>query len=268
MVSLGAGAAARRGRAPRRPSHLPLRLIALLAALAGLWVLAAPAMGEPECASTPNPVACENPLPGDPASDWQVQGVGDPTIQGFATSMSVERGSRRSTSRSTRRQRLPHRHPAPGLLRRRRGPPDRLEHPAHGATPPDPARMPEGTLDRADRLRQLGRFGLLDGAQPTPSRACTSPTWCATTPAAPARSRSWCATTPATRKSCCQTSDATWEAYNTYGGNSLYTCTVACPPRQPEHLQGRLRGLLQPPLQRRLQRSTAGPPTSGTPNTR
>ena len=30
-----------------------------------------------------------------------------------------------------------------------------------------------------------------------------------------------------------QTSDTTWEAYNTYGGNSLYTCTVACPPGNP-----------------------------------
>ena len=29
------------------------------------------------------------------------------------------------------------------------------------------------------------------------------------------------------------TSDATWEAYNAYGGNSLYTCTVACPPGNP-----------------------------------
>ncbi|MBV9920947.1 MAG: DUF4082 domain-containing protein, partial [Pseudonocardia sp.] len=28
-------------------------------------------------------------------------------------------------------------------------------------------------------------------------------------------------------------SDETWEAYNDYGGNSLYTCTVACPPGNP-----------------------------------
>ena len=31
-----------------------------------------------------------------------------------------------------------------------------------------------------------------------------------------------------------QTSDATWQAYNAYGGNSLYTCTVSCPPGEPE----------------------------------
>ena len=34
-------------------------------------------------------IACENTQPGDPASDWQVSGAGDPAIQGFATSMSV-----------------------------------------------------------------------------------------------------------------------------------------------------------------------------------
>ncbi len=30
-----------------------------------------------------------------------------------------------------------------------------------------------------------------------------------------------------------QTSDTTWQAYNTYGGNSLYTCTVSCPAGEP-----------------------------------
>ncbi|HEX2708309.1 MAG TPA: N,N-dimethylformamidase beta subunit family domain-containing protein, partial [Solirubrobacterales bacterium] len=30
-----------------------------------------------------------------------------------------------------------------------------------------------------------------------------------------------------------KTSDSTWQAYNAYGGNSLYTCTVACPSGSP-----------------------------------
>ena len=37
-------------------------------------------------------IACENTQPGDPPSDWQVSGAGDPAIQGFATSMSVNAG--------------------------------------------------------------------------------------------------------------------------------------------------------------------------------
>ena len=38
-----------------------------------------------------------------------------------------------------------------------------------------------------------------------------------------------------------QTSDETWQAYNTYGGNSLYQCTVALPGRNPQALQGRVK---------------------------
>ena len=43
-----------------------------------------------------NVIACENAQPGDPPSDWQVKGSGDPTIQGFATSMSVNVGQTES----------------------------------------------------------------------------------------------------------------------------------------------------------------------------
>ncbi len=37
-------------------------------------------------------IACENSLPGDPPSDWQVSGSGDQSIQRFATAMSVNVG--------------------------------------------------------------------------------------------------------------------------------------------------------------------------------
>ena len=39
-----------------------------------------------------NPIVCENQLAGNPASEWDVAGAGDPTIQGFATDISVNRG--------------------------------------------------------------------------------------------------------------------------------------------------------------------------------
>ena len=58
----------------------------------------------------------------------------------------------------------------------------------------------------------------------TRCRASTSPSWCAPT-ARPGRatSSSSCVTTTARSDLLFQTSDTTWQAYNTYGGNSLYT---------------------------------------------
>ncbi len=44
------------------------------------------------CAPVVNQVACENSLPGSPRSEWDVEGAGDPTIQGFATEFSVDQG--------------------------------------------------------------------------------------------------------------------------------------------------------------------------------
>jgi hypothetical protein len=42
--------------------------------------------------STPNAIACENSKPGNPATEWDVTGAGDPTIQGFATDISANQG--------------------------------------------------------------------------------------------------------------------------------------------------------------------------------
>ncbi len=44
------------------------------------------------CSVPRNPIEAENCLPGNPESDWQVNGSGDSTIQGFATDMSVNVG--------------------------------------------------------------------------------------------------------------------------------------------------------------------------------
>jgi hypothetical protein len=43
---------------------------------------------------TTNPIACENALTGNPSSEWDIPGggAGDPSIQGFATDISVNKG--------------------------------------------------------------------------------------------------------------------------------------------------------------------------------
>jgi len=44
------------------------------------------------CGPTINPIACENQQPGNPASEWDIVGAGEASIQGFATNISVNRG--------------------------------------------------------------------------------------------------------------------------------------------------------------------------------
>ena len=128
---------------------------------------------------------------------------------------------------------LPHRHLAAGLLPGRRRAAGRVEPRARRAPPTQPACLTDSS-HRAHRLRQLGACR---ASWTVPSTA-VSGVYIAHLDAQrhrrrAARSSSSCATTRATRTSLVQTSDATWQAYNTYGGNSLYSCTVACPPGNP-----------------------------------
>jgi hypothetical protein len=48
----------------------------------------------PQCAPPANDTVAENCQLGSPPSEWDVQGSGDPSIQGFATEMSVDQGGR------------------------------------------------------------------------------------------------------------------------------------------------------------------------------
>ncbi|MFA5911139.1 MAG: Calx-beta domain-containing protein [Vicinamibacterales bacterium] len=72
-----------------------LLLMALLAGATALAMLSGAAsrmQAQGGCAAAVNPVVCENQLPGDPTSAWDVTGSGDSSIQGFATEISVVRG--------------------------------------------------------------------------------------------------------------------------------------------------------------------------------
>ena len=69
-------------------------ILGLVAAAAALALLPATGHAATDPCATPvtNPVACENSKPGDAPADWEVDGDGDATIQGFATQMSVNVG--------------------------------------------------------------------------------------------------------------------------------------------------------------------------------
>ena len=88
----------RGGRAQGAASERSLRMLLVLTLILAGGVV--PLAFAPTAAAAGNPcgppvtsvIACENTLPGDPTSDWQVSGAGDSTIQGYATSMSVNLG--------------------------------------------------------------------------------------------------------------------------------------------------------------------------------
>ena len=67
-------------------------LAALFAALAVI-LFAEPVRAQVDpCAAPANEVVAENCKPGSPPSEWDVSGAGDPSIQGFATDISVDQG--------------------------------------------------------------------------------------------------------------------------------------------------------------------------------
>ena len=78
------------------------------------------------------------------------------------------------------RDQLSARHLPPGLLRRPRRAQGR-DGAAHGGAAADPAGLPHRRGHGSDRLRQLGRLGVLGGARPTRPPASTSPSSCART---------------------------------------------------------------------------------------
>jgi len=76
---------------PRRACRGAQGVLVLAAAVLALSA-ALDAHADPCAAPVANPIACENSQPGNSSSEWQVFGIGDPSIQGFATDISVNKG--------------------------------------------------------------------------------------------------------------------------------------------------------------------------------
>ncbi len=68
------------------------RLAVLALALLALTRYGDSIEAQSSCGVSINPIACENQKTGDPESLWDVNGAGDPTLQGFATDISVNVG--------------------------------------------------------------------------------------------------------------------------------------------------------------------------------
>ena len=75
-----------------RPSSLAIPALPLLAALLAS-ACAPPSMTmEEACAAPANEIVAENCLEGHPATEWDINGYGDPSIQGFGTDIAINRG--------------------------------------------------------------------------------------------------------------------------------------------------------------------------------
>jgi hypothetical protein len=212
-----------------------LSAVALMA-LTGLFA-SSPAAASASCG---NPVQCENQLPGDPPSDWQVSGAGDATIQGYATSMSVNVGQTESFKINT---------PSPAYhldilrLGYYGGNGARMIASNIKPTATLPQTQPACVDQASTGLIDCGNWGV--SAQWTVPSTAVSGLYIAHLVRDDSQDKGgesqimFVVRNDAGHSNILyQTSDQTWEAYNDYGGNSLYTCTINCPSGNPLAYKG------------------------------
>jgi len=192
----------------------------------------AAAASDPCASPVTSIIACENSLAGTPRSDWDVTGTGDTSIQGFATAMSVNAGSTVSFRIKTTAD-------AYRIDILRLG-----YYQGNGARKIVSGLLPSATLPQNQpACLTFSATGLIDCGNWAQSASWSVP--------ATAVSGVYIAhliridtggdslipfvvrNDASTSDIVFQTSDETWQAYNNYGGNSLYTCTVSCPPGDP-----------------------------------
>ena len=230
-----AGSLAHRVSARRSVIGLILAVLVSLLYLVGARPAAAAGPCGPPVVSV---IACENTLPGDPPSDWQVSGAGDSTIQGFATSMSVNVGETENFKINT-----PAKSYHIDILRIG-------YYQGNGARKVVSGMLPTATLPQSQPAckNDTAPTGLIDCGNWAVSASWTVPSTAVSGLYIAHLVRNdtggsslipFVVRNDASHSDILfQTSDETWQAYNTYGGNSLYTCASNCPPGSPEAYKG------------------------------
>src|SRR5450755_2393770 len=191
----------------------------------------------PAAAACPTPVtiACENTLQGDSPSDWQVSGAGDATIQGYATQAGVNVGQTVSFKINTPSTAY---HIDILRLGYYQGNGARLIASHIPLSVSLPQTQPSCLTDSSTGLIDCGNWGV-SASWTVPSTAVSGVyiAHLVRDDSADLGGESqimFVVCNDASHSNVLvQTSDETWQAYNDYGGNSLYTCTVACPPGNP-----------------------------------
>jgi hypothetical protein len=196
---------------------------AVLAALA-----AAPAASLAACA---NPIACENANTGDAESSWGISGAGDDTLQGYATSMSVDKGQTINFKIKASSSNF---HIDIYRLGYYGGAGARLM--THLGAPTGPTTQPACQTFSDTGLIDCGNWSV-SASWAVPSTAVSGVYIAHLVNNSNANIESHITFVVRDDSShsdiLVMTDDETWQAYNTYGGNSLYQCDVACPPGNP-----------------------------------
>jgi hypothetical protein len=220
---------------PPRSAFPSPRLAAVLLTAATLLVLHA--LTGVAAAACGNPVSCENAKPGSPPSAWQINGRGDTTIEGFATSMSVNKGE---TVRFKIKTTANAYHIDIYRLGYYGGDGARLWQANIQPTATLPQTQPACLNDTSTGLIDCGNWAV-SASWNVPADAVSgvyiarlvrNDTGGASQIPFVVRNDGGRA------QMLLRTSDSTWQAYNLYGGNSLYRCDAFCPPGSPAAYKG------------------------------
>jgi len=199
--------------------------IASIAALAIVVtaVVVGPAAGAADpCTPIVNPIACENSKPGTPQSTWDISGAGSSSIQGFATDISVNRGQavqfKVKTPAKSYRLDIYRMGYYGGMGAR--------QITSINPSAALPQTQPACSNDTTNGLVDCANWKV-SASWPVPSTAVSGIYFAklVRTDGTSGSSHIFFVVRDdsSTSPLLFQTSDTTWEAYNTYGGNSLYT---------------------------------------------
>lgn len=193
-------------------------MLSVLVAGSMLWDVASRVQAQ-GCGMGINLIVCENQKPGNPASEWQITGAGDSTIQGFATKFSVVPGETQQFKIDTDANaytieiyRLGY---YAGMGARRVA--------TIAPTAPLPQNQPNCIVVPSTGLVDCGNWGV-SASWPVPADAVSGIYFARLERLSGGASHVFFVVRDDTRASdiLFQTSDTTWQAYNSYGGNSFY----------------------------------------------
>ncbi len=173
------------------------------------------------CGAGINPIVCENQKAGSPSSDWQINGAGDPTIQGFATAFSIAPGQTQQFKIDTNAN-------AYTIGVYRMGYYGGFGARLVASVAPSaslPQNQPNCIVEPSTGLVDCGNWAL-SASWPVPADAVSGIYFARLERLdSGGASHVFFIVRDDTRGSdiLFQTSDTTWQAYNSYGGNSFYT---------------------------------------------